>query len=129
MDQLRNAGGYRILDIQDRDSILSYDISLKFYKAFETTVFQQTQDNVRNIFIEITNFPANKFLNKRNAGADSSNIEIPIYFSENKYLVNKYFNILFRYKNVTTTQTNNLNRQIKKATTLLNYFKAKYEFN
>src|SRR5206468_11952058 len=38
--QLKNAGGYRMLNDEDRDSIMSYDKSVQSYKDFESTVFQ-----------------------------------------------------------------------------------------
>src|SRR5450432_492192 len=46
--QLANAGGYRLLNKEDADSIIVYENMYKGYLDFQTTVFQGAQDNVRN---------------------------------------------------------------------------------
>jgi hypothetical protein len=128
LQQLKNAGGYRLLHDEDRDSIMSYDKSAQSYKNFETTVFQETQDIVRSTSSQIGDFESNKFLYPTLAGADSSDTEIPLVFSDDKVLLNKYFNDLFRYKAVTIGQTGQVTIRLQKAENLLAYFKKKYHF-
>src|SRR6187549_2695507 len=48
LKQLANAGGYRLLNKEDADSIIVYENLYKGYIDFQTTVFQGAQDNVRN---------------------------------------------------------------------------------
>lgn len=128
LQQLRNAGGYRMLNDEDRDSIMSYDRSVLSYKDFESTIFQETQEIVRNTFSQIGDFESYKFLEPRMAGEDSSHVETPLLFSGDKILLNKYFNDLFRYKAVHIAQTLQIKVRLQKASDLLAYFKKKYHF-
>ena len=128
LQQLKNAGGYRMLNTEDRDSIIEYDNSIQGYKNYESTLFQQTQDIVRSTFSMIGDFESNKFISPSIAGADSSHTEMPLLFSDNKDLLNKYFNDLFRYKTVINGQTREIKTRKAKAERLLAYFKKKYSF-
>ena len=128
LQQLKNAGGFRLLNKTDRDSIISYDNKIKSYKDYESTLFQQSQDNVRNTFSMLGNFMANKFLNKSAAGADSSQTEMPLMFSNDKALLNKYFNDLFRYRVSIIGQIRQVKEIKEKATRLIEYFKKEYYF-
>ena len=129
MQQLKNAGGFRLLDKADRDSIIMYDNVIKMYKDFESTIFQESQNIVRSTFSTILDFNANKFLYPASAGKDSSKIEIPIMFKDDKDLLNKYFNDLFRYRSVIGTQIRRLNEFKAQATRLLEYFNRKYHID
>ena len=62
IDQLKNAGGYRLLKKEDRDSIILYDKDIRNYKNGESTVFQQSQDIVRNNFSMLLDYQAHSFL-------------------------------------------------------------------
>ena len=126
IQQLKNAGGYRLLSDEDRDSIISYDNSIQAYKDYESTFFQESQDIVRNTASIIVDFDANKFLSRSLAGADSTHTEIPLLFSDDKVLLNKYFNELLRYKSANRGQISQLKNRKTKAETLLYYFKNKY---
>ena len=128
MQQLKNAGGFRLLDKDDRDSILNYDNAIKLYKDFESTIYQQSQDIVRSSFSVLHDFRANKFLQPAAAGKDSSNLEMPILFKDDRDLLNKYFNDIFRYRAVITFQNKRLNDFKAQATWLLEYFNRKYHF-
>ena len=114
------------MNTYDRDSILAYDNSSQDYKDFESTVFQESQNIVRNTFSMIGDFTANRFLYRGLAGADSTQTEMPLLFSGDKNLLNKYFNDLLRYKNANRSQITQLNIRLVKAVSLLAYFKSKY---
>ena len=129
MQQLKNAGGFRLLDKTDRDSIIMYDNVIKMYKDFESTIFQESQNIVRSTFSTLLDFNANKFLYPVSAGKDSSKIEISIMFKDDKDLLNKYFNDLFRYRSVIGTQIRRLNEFKAQATRLLEYFNRKYHID
>jgi hypothetical protein len=107
---------------------MSYDKSAQSYKNFESTVFQETQDMVRSTFSMVADFESNKFLFPALAGADSNHTEMPLIFSDDKVLLNKYFNDLFRYKIVISGQTTQIKIRVRKAENLLTYFKRKYHF-
>ena len=128
MQQLKNAGGFRILDKEDRDSIINYDNVIKIYKDFETTIFQQSQDIIRSTFSRLHDFKANKFLYPIQSGKDGSNIEMSIIFKDDKDLLNEYFNDLFRYRSVITNQHKRLGDFKAQAIRLLEYFNSKYHF-
>ena len=128
MQQLKNAGGFRLLNKDDRDSIISYDKATQAYLNFQTTALQQSQDDVRSTASMLKDFIANKFLFKGSAGADSSSVEIPLLFSNDKVLLNKYFNDLFRYIAMTKGQQNNSIALKEQATRLIMYFGDKYHF-
>ena len=129
LQQLKNAGGYRLLNDKDRDSIMSYDNSIQDYKDFESTVFQESQDIVRVTFSMISDFTSNKFLYRTMAGADSSNIEMPLLFSDDKVLLNKYFNDLLRYRVANQSQITQIKIRQEKAMRLIDYFKNKYHLD
>ena len=126
VEQLKNAGGYRLLSNEDRDSIIGYDNSIQSYINYQSTFFQQSQDVLRSTFSMIEGFPANKFLFPGDAGADSSRIEIPLLISDDKVMLNKFFNDLLRYKVAISGQNRQINVRRKKAESLLIYFKNKY---
>ena len=128
MQQLKNAGGFRLLTKDDRDSIISYDKATQSYLNFQTTALQQSQDDVRSASSMLKDFIANKFLFKRNAGVDSSSIEVPLFFLNDKLLINKYFNDLFRYKAMTQNQQRISINLKEQATRLIMHFGDKYQF-
>jgi len=126
LQQLKNAGGYRLLDKEDRDSIMSYDNRTQGYKDYESTVFQETQDMVRSTLSMLGDFMANKFLYPGLAGPDSSQAELPLLFSDDKVLLNKYFNDIFRYRAVTQGQIGQLGNLMTKASVIIEYLNKKY---
>jgi hypothetical protein len=128
MQQLKNAGGFRLLNKDDRDSIIRYDKATQAYLNFQSTALQQSQDDVRSTASMLKDFTANKFLFKGSAGADSSTIEVPMLFSNDKSLLNKYFNDIFRYRTMTQGQQKSVDALKEQATQLIEYFKTKYHF-
>src|SRR5215510_3488724 len=91
IEQLKNAGGFRLLKKEDRDSVILYDVAIRNYKYSESMIMQESLDNVKNNFKKLISFKANKFL-------DSASYvnEIPFLFSDNKELLNELFNDLVR---------------------------------
>ena len=126
IEQLKNAGGFRLLKKEDRDSIISYDKAIRSYKEAESTSLQLSQDNVRNNAKKLVNFQAYKFLYPDSA---SNEVEIPLLFSDNKELLNEFFNDLFRYKGIINWQSKWLNQFREKTNHLIAYFNAKYHFD
>jgi hypothetical protein len=128
--QLANAGGYRLLTKEDADSILSYQSVYKQYHDFESTVFQQAQDNVRNTLNELADFRAVAGIQKAStlSGVDSSSTILPgpLLFSDNRELLNKWFNQLQLYVRVTNAQHLILSQLKIKAITLIKFYKHKH---
>ena len=128
--QLANAGGFRLLPKQDADSILDYEASFKQYKDFESTIFQQAQDNVRNTLNSLADFRIYKYFQSTAVGLDTAGIILtePILFSDDRLLINKYFNEMLLYLRVTTAQKILLVALRTKAMGLLEYYKSKYHY-
>ena len=132
LKQLANAGGYRLLDKEDADSIISYENMYKDYVDFQATVFQQAQDNVRNTMNQLANFKAIATLQRtsvamsKTADTTSSNLTGQLLFTEDKVLLNKWFNELALYLRTTNGQRNFMIYLKSKAIRLLEYLKDKY---
>ena len=123
IDQLKNAGGFRLLKKEDRDSIISYDEAIRNFENTELTMVQPSQDNVRNNLKRLINFKANVLLN-----SFDNETETPLLFSDNKELLNEFFNDLLRYRRNIIVQSNQLILLKEKTNRLIEYFNAKYHF-
>jgi hypothetical protein len=124
VEQLKNAGGLRLLDKEDRDSIIAYDKYTRNYRDWEATAMQHSQDNVRNTFDLVGHFEANKFLY-----TDSISIgKIPALYSSDKNSVNKMFNVLFRYRQFIIRQSRWMTSLNIQTEGLIKYFDSKYHF-
>jgi hypothetical protein len=124
MEQLKNAGGFRLLKKEDRDSIIVYDAAIRSYKSSESMVLQESLDNVKNSFKKLINFKANKFLDSASYAT-----EIPFLFLGNKELLNELFNDLVRYKRAITFQSNQMIQLKERTNRLAAYFTTKYHFD
>ena len=110
--QLKNAGGFRLLNKEDADSILLYDKKIRAYLMIETTGFQQKQYEIRVLMAEL-----------RNYGEIGQKV-----FTNDKKLLNKYFNTLKAYERYCFGQLLRLKELKQQANSILGYFKTKYNF-
>jgi hypothetical protein len=135
LQQLKNAGGFRLLNSEDKDSIVAYDIAERDFADFQSTVFQQQQDNIRNTYNDAGNYKANfmlfpdsgkkaNFMSLPDSG--KSYMNVPVLFSGDKAALNKYFNNLFTYRRVFIGHINQIRKIKKQATVLIKYFENKY---
>ncbi len=133
LKQLANAGGYRLLNKEDADSIIVYENMYKGYLDFQTTVFQHAQDNVRNTLNQIADFKVIAPIQLTTATMDrdttSSTLNGPLLFTDDKFLLNKWFNELSMYLRVTNGQRNSITQIKNKATDLILYYKTKYHLD
>ncbi len=131
--QLTNAGGFRLLTKQDGDSILVYQNLYKQYHDFESTIFQEAQNNVRNTLNELADFKVVSNIQKVTtlSGIDSSSIVLkgPLLFSGDRILLNKWFNQLQLYVRVTNAQHNIINQLKDKAIVLISFYKNEHHLN
>ena len=132
LKQLANAGGYRLLNKSEADSIIIYENMYKGYLDFQATVFQQAQDNVRNTLNELAAFKiiAPVQLTTAIMGKDTTSEQLngPLLFTDNKILLNKWFNELAMYLRTTNGQRNSVINIKDKAISLIRYYKDKYHF-
>jgi len=135
ISQLANAGGFRILNKEDADSVLSYLNMFKSYQNFQETIFQSSQDNVRNTLNELAGFKSATSLLQipgSSHGTTSSTITSdmlphgPLLFSNDKFLINKWFNQIAVYLRITKRQRGQLSDIKDKAAGLIEYCKKKY---
>jgi hypothetical protein len=128
--QLANAGGFRLLKKEDADSILAYERMYRNAYDFETTIYQEAQNNVRNTLNELANFKVVSPLQNVSSlyGADTgiSSLSGPLLFSDDRALLNKWFNQLQLYLRVTKAQSTLLKRLQAKAINLINFCKNKH---
>ena len=130
LKQLANAGGYRLLKKEDADSIIVYENMYKGYLDFQTTVFQQAQDNVRNTLNQMADFkviaPVQLTTATMDVDTTRSTLSGPLLFTEDKVLLNKWFNELAMYLRTTNGQRNSILQLKNKAVSLIEYYKNKY---
>ena len=133
--QLANAGGFRLMNKEDADNVLSYINKFKEYQDFQNTVFQESQDNIRNTTNELVDFNSARSLLQLpmpTAGTISSNITSdmiahgPLLFSNDRFLLNKWFNQLSVYLRITSRQHQQLADLKEKAKELITYFNNRY---
>jgi hypothetical protein len=129
--QLANAGGFRLLQNDDADSILAYESLFKQYVNFESTSFQQAQDNVRNTLNVLADFKVNAPLQSSSSiqqAIDTSKgiLQGPLLFSDDRALLNKWFNELMIYLRATNAQRNILGELKEKAAKLITFYKNKH---
>jgi hypothetical protein len=122
LQQLKNAGGLRLLSIADADSITFYDNSLRSMEKNETTELQETQTLIRSIAYELFNFSVARERMKDKPVTNN----MSLLFGNNKTLLNKYFNVLFHYTWLIHGQVFLIERLIGKASSLISYFKKEH---
>jgi hypothetical protein len=117
LQQLKNAGGLRLLKSDDADSIIAYDNLIRGYKLDETTTFQETQTAFRGISSELFNYAVVK---------DRIFTEGDLFITNDKMIINKYFNTLERYARYSVLYIQKLERMKSEAVNIMNYFNRKY---
>ena len=117
MQQLKNAGGLRLLSSVDADSIIAYDNLIRGYKIDETTTFQETQTAVRDVSSELFNYAVIK---------DGTFSDGEVLVTNDKLIINKYFNTLNRYAKYSAFYIQKLEITKSEAINIMNYFNKKY---
>jgi hypothetical protein len=129
LKQLANAGGFRLLRKEDSDSIISYESQFNAFADFQSTAFQEAQDNARNTFSMIIDFKANAQIQGTSVGVGTTKIDskLPLLFSPDKKLLNKYFNELLLYLRAIKGHHSQLEKLKMKAISLIEFYKNKYQ--
>ncbi|HLK30953.1 MAG TPA: hypothetical protein VKT28_20415 [Puia sp.] len=130
--QLANAGGFHVLEQSDADSIIAYETLFRNYHNYESTAFQEAQDNVRNTLNLLADFRANKELQSSpsiTGDTAKGKLDMPLLFSDDKVLLNKYFNESLIYLRVHKGQRGFLIRLKARAEGLIKYYKDKHQLD
>lgn len=117
LQQLKNAGGFRLLPKNDVDSILSYDNLLRLYIKGETGGFQDRQNRIRDIIYSLTNYQAL---------SSSSSYSAPALYKKDMEMINKYFVMLADYADGVDRLIGLLKEIKARSASLIEYFKHKY---
>ena len=119
--QLKNAGGLRLLNQADADSVLDYDKDVRLFIKFETTGFQERQYRIRELLYSIINY--------KNIASQKENPQIPFLITSDPEKINEFFVMLDEYANASNSHLHSLIKLKLKAAGLIFYFKHKYHFN
>ena len=117
LQQLKNAGGFRLLPKNDVDSILSYDNLLRLYIKGETGGFQDRQNRIRDIIYSLTNYKAL---------SNNPSYSIPALYKKDMEMINKYFTMLSDYADAVHIIIDLLQEIKLRASRLIEYFKHRY---
>lgn len=120
IQQLKNAGGLRLLKKQDADSILLYDKMVRHFLRIETTGFLELQLEIRRL--------VNSLYNYDRTGEQPDSLRVPVLFPPKKTELNNFFNLLDNYAKLSANNLNRLKMLKEKAISLLHYFREKYHF-
>lgn len=118
--QLKNAGGLRLLEKNDADSILSYDQLIRISTISETTGYQEQQYKLRDVINSLSNYG-----HLKSGGRKST---VPLLYKADPEAINYFFVLLQSYTGASLYKIENLKKLRQKAVTLIKYFKTKYNF-
>ncbi len=122
LEQLKNAGGLRLLEEEDADSIIKYDAFLRFVLKTESTSMQVKATEIRQtrnavlVFSEImdTTFGTTVMPEK---------LEV---VTKDKELLNRFFNEALMYRGNCVYMDMLITRLRGRAVTLINFYTQKY---
>ncbi|MBL7723931.1 MAG: hypothetical protein JNK27_07265 [Chitinophagaceae bacterium] len=123
IQQLKNAGGLRLLKAADADSILLYDNLLRKYKIAETSGFQEVQSELRTAF-----YPLVKYTSWKDWSLFTTAPDFTVYDGNNKELLNRYFNQLKMYTLWCWARLIDMHQIKKRNTELITFFKKENHF-
>ena len=122
LQQLKNAGGLRLLEEQDADSIIMYDQFLRYLLKVENTSLQEMQTRVRNTRNSV--FAYSEIMETSWAkGAQPEKVNL---ISADKELLNRFFNEVMVYRFACRFQFRQTIKLREKAVGLIRFYSEKY---
>ena len=109
-----------ILNSEDANLILDYDLLIVDYKMDESSVFQELQTSLRRLASKFVNYGSTK--DRSSESGDSL-----IYFD--RFTLNEYFNVLDRYRFYCKSNTRRLKIIKDQGTHIRVHFEKKFRFN
>jgi hypothetical protein len=122
LEQLKNAGGLRLLEEEDADSIIKYDAFLRFVLKTESTSMQPKATEVRNTrnaafaFSEIMDTTFGKAMMPEK-------LEV---VTKDKELLNRFFNEVLMYRSACGYMSGLIIRLRTRAVSLIKFYTEKY---
>lgn len=114
--QLKNAGGLRLLKKEDADSIIVYDNMLQANMRIETTGFQYLQNNIRDAITSLRDYSF--YL--------EADVNESVLYEPDLKKINNYFVLLEGYALFSKRNMDSIMQIRLRAIGLLEYFKEKY---
>jgi len=124
LQQLKNAGGLRLIEEQDAGSIIMYDQLLRYLLKVEASSLQEMQTRVRNTRNSVFSY-SETMETEWEKGAEPENVTL---ISTDKELLNRFFNEVMVYRFVCRFQLRQLIKLRAKAVGLINFYTQKYHF-
>jgi hypothetical protein len=122
LQQLKNAGGLRLLEDEDADSIILYDQLLRYLLKVESTSLQEMQTRVRETRNSV--FAYSEEMEKGWVkGAQPEAVEL---ISVNRELLNRFFNETMVYRFACRFQYRQIIKLKDKAIGLINFYSKKH---
>jgi hypothetical protein len=120
LQQMKNAGGLRMIPRQAADSITDYDRMLREYQKTENSFLQETQQAVRASIYSLNNFGVGDTLIEKHMQNHNQ------LFSDDRRALNTYFNQLYGYYSIMQANIEEMTNIKLKATRLIEFFQKKY---
>jgi hypothetical protein len=124
LQQLKNAGGLRLIEEQDADSIIKYDQLLRYLLKVEATSLQEMQTRVRNTRNSV--FAYSETMEAEwEKGAQPETVNL---ISTDKELLNRFFNEVMVYRFACRFQFRQIIKLRENAVSLIKFYTQKYHF-
>jgi hypothetical protein len=124
-------GGFRLLDREDTDHVTKYIGTYQLLQDHESTVYQESQLEVRNSQNTLIDFRAFSSIVSENIVNNDANFRLPsnvnLLTNTERNSINRFFNELLKYKLVTQAHMNQLKRMKEAQVALIHFLKRKYE--
>ena len=123
LEQLKNAGGLRLLKKEDADSIIKYDAFLRYVLRTESTSMQPKATQVRNTRNEV--FVFTKIMDTTFGINKNLPVKLEVVTSDRK-LLNKFFMEVLVYRGVSQYMSILIKQLRGRAVRLIDYYNQKY---
>ena len=124
LQQLKNAGGLRLIEEPDADSIIMYDQLLRYLLKVEATSLQEMQTRVRNTRNSVFAY-SETMETEWEKGAQPENVFL---ISTDKELLNRFFNEVMVYRFACRYQLRQLIKLKAVAAGLIKFYSQKYHY-
>ena len=125
LEQLKNAGGLRLLEEEDADSIIKYDAFLRFVLKTESTSMQVKATEVRNTRNAVFVFSA---IMDTTFGRRVMPEKLEVV-TKDKELLNRFFNEVLMYRGACGYMLQLITQLRRKAVSLIKFYTEKYHLS